>query len=545
MYNVLIKIASALVLVFAIVFNFFGNLFGIGDIIPTDPETTESTTVIESVTQPSEYTTEEVTTETTTEKVTHLPMTKPTSVMGTTGTDVVTTKPSTTREYGPKVESAEQKYFASFGGANTDTFTDVDTTADGGIVVCGVTASTDGSFKNVPDDSWSESYGYVAKFDKDMKLVWIKAIGSKNASVRVEEVAVLSDGSVVAVGYSSASDYASNEEFKGTLESFVVKYSSNGALLAKKYFGGKGNDMFMCVDALGSGFVVGGKTTSTNGSFTGNVANGVSNAVLMTFDSDCNVTATRYLAGNYGSCVDGVATDAKGNVFITCITAASTDDFAGIGMGKGYVDTAVFKYNSALERQWGFAVATSGRDNFKAIVADENGGCVVAGNYELVSTYMPDGTFENLHNCGGIDAVAVRINANGTKRWETSVAGFADDFINDIAMLENGGFALVGYTTSANRDFAEMGNKGQSDAFTAFVTPGGNLAAVSGNGGARKEMATCAAYTTDGKLVVLGQSTSSDGDFEGMNTHLSDSLINIFGDAYTTYMIKYDVKISD
>lgn len=546
MCNTLIKIASAFVLVAAIVLNFFGNIFGIGDIIPTAPETT---TVSEPVTQPSEHTTEEVTTEittqTTTEEITHKPMTKPTSVMGTTGSDIITTKPSTTREYGPKVESALQEAFASFGGANTDTFTDIEATADGGFVACGVTVSTDGSFKNVPDDSWNESYGYVAKFDKDMNLVWIKAIGSAYGSVRVEEIAVLSDGCVVAVGYSSAKDYAADKENEGTLDAFVVKYSSNGTFLQKKLFGGKGMDMFMCVDALGSGFVVGGKTNSTDGAFAGNTANNNSNGVLLSFDSDCNVTAVKYLAGNYGSCVDGVATDTNGNVFITCITAASTGDFADIGMGKGYVDTAVFRYNSALERQWGFAVATSGRDNFKAVVADGNGGCVVAGNYELVSTYAPDGTFENLHNCGGIDAVTVRINADGTMRWATSVAGFADDFINDIAMLADGGFALAGYTTSGNRDFAAMGNKGQSDAFTAFITPGGNLAAVSGNGGSRKEMATCAAYTSDGKLIVLGQSTSSDGDFEGMNTHLSDSLIEIFGDAFTTYMTEYSVKISE
>ncbi|MBR6785920.1 MAG: hypothetical protein IKM25_06675 [Clostridia bacterium] len=544
MCNVLIKIASVFVLVAAIVFNFFGNLFGIGDIIPTEPKTTETVSVSESVTQPSEITTQEVTTETSTEEITHSPMTKPTSVMGTTDPNA-STRPSTTREFGPRVVAAEQTDFVAFGGANTDSFTDIEATSDGGFVVCGVTASTDGVFKNVPDDSWSESYGYVAKFDENMNLVWIKAIGSDYASVRVEEVAVLSDGSVVAVGYSSAQDYVTDEENIGLLESFVVKYSSSGILLQKKLVGGKGTDMFMCVDTLGNGFVVGGKTNSTDGVFAGNTANGNSNGMILSFDADCNIKAVRYLAGNYGSCVDGVSTDVNGNVFITCITAASTGDFANIGMGKGYVDTAVFKYNSALERQWGFAVATSGRDNFKAVVADEKGGCVVAGNYELISTYVPDGTFENLHNCGGIDAVAVRINPDGTKRWETSVAGFSDDFINDVAMIENGGFALVGYTSSANRDFAAMGNKGQSDAFTAFVTPGGNLASVSGNGGSRKEMATCAAYTSEGELIVLGQSTSADGDFDGMNSHLSDSFITLFGDAFTTYMTKYRVEISE
>ena len=553
MCNTLVKIASAVVLIIAIILNFFGNLFGIGDIIPTEPKTTESTSVSQSVTYPAETTTKEFTTEeSTTEPVTEpsteittVPTTEPTTKETTLqpSTDPITTRPTTTKEFGPKVESATQENFASFGGSNTDTFTGIDTTSGGGYVVCGVTASTDGMLENVPADSWSESYAFVSKYDKNMNLEWIKSVGSDYASVRIEDVAVLSDGSVVAVGYTTADDFASASKYKGTIESFVIKYSSNGNVQWKKLFGGSGNDMLMCVEPLGSGFVAGGKTDSKNGSFADNTENSNSNALLMSFDANGNKLWCKYLSGNYGASVDGIATDSDGNIFITCVTAASTGDFKIDGMGKGYLDTAVIKFNSSGERKWAFAVASSGRDNFRAIVADENGGCVVAGNYELVTTYAPDGTFENLHNCGGIDAVAIRINSNGTKRWERSVAGFSDDFINDIAMTGNGGFAVVGYTSSGNRDFASVGNKGQSDAFTAFLTPAGNLADVKANGGARKDMATCAAYTTAGKLIVLGQSTSSDGDFDGMNSHLSDTFINLFGDAFTGYMTKYGVSI--
>lgn len=557
MCNVFVKISSALILVLAIIFNFFGNLFGVGDIIPTAPKTTE-TTLTETSTYSEESTTEESTTELTTEESTTEPTTgtteppvtvpkptKPTTAPDTTGTTTEkTTKPGTTVELGPKVEEAAIESFAGFGGMNTDTFTSAQAVTKGGFVVSGVSDSTDGVFKNAVSD-WGYSYGYVALFDSDANLVWIKATGSSNAGVRIEDVAVLSDGSIVAIGYTTAKEFSSDTEYEGSIESFILKYSADGTLQWKKLYGGNKTDMFISVAPLGDGFVVGGKTDSTSGSFADSGATSVSSAVLIRFDKDANVIWSRYLSGNYGSAVDCIDTDANGNIFFTSVTAASTGDFALDGMGKGYLDTAVFKYNQNGEKQWGVAVASSGRDNFMAIAADGEGGCVVAGNYEMVTTYLPDGTLANLHNCGGIDAVVIRFNSNGTTRWMRSVAGFSDDFINGITKTANGGFAVSGHTTSSNRDFASAGNKGQNDAFAALITPAGNLADVKALGGARKDSATNVVYTSNGKLIVLGQTTSADGDFDGMNAHLSDSFINLFGDAYTGFIAKYGVTISN
>lgn len=546
--NTLIKIASAIILVITIILNFFGNLFGIGDIIPTQPKTTEGTSVTQSISEEVSFT-EPITEESTTERITVNPMTRPTSVTApsATGTTVpTTTRPTTTQETGPRLEQAVQESAVSFGGSGTDSYTGAVAAGDGGFVVCGVTSSTDGSMKNVPDDSWSQSYGYVAKFDKDLNLVWINSVGSEYGAVRIEDVAVLSDSSVVAVGYSSAQDYASDDKFAGSIESFIVRYSADGRLISKKLYGGKALDMFMCVDSLGDGFVVGGKTDSVDGTFADSSESDASKAVLMSFDKNDNILWTRYLAGNYGACIDGISTDAVGNIFVTSVTAASTGGFAAIdGMGSGYLDTAVIKYNSQGELQWSFAVAGSGREDFSAVAADGNGGCVVAGYYELVTTYAPDGTLADIHNCGGIDAVVIRISPDGEKLWQRSVAGFSNDYITDITVVEDGGFAVSGYTSSANRDFALIGNKGETDSFFALITPAGNLADVQGRGGTRKDRSSCVVYGGDGKTFVLGQTTSSDIDFDGMNSHINDTFISLFGDAFTGFVTGYGVTINN
>lgn len=562
MCNFFVKISSAFVLVAAIVFNFFGNLFGVGDIIPTDPETPE-TTVTEYTTLPEVITTKPVTvpsteenttvkaetTYTTVAPTTNAPFPtapKPTTVPSTAGTTTPkTTKPQTTVEFGPKVDEAKIESFTDFGGTGTDTFTSARAVSKGGFVACGISNSKNGEFANVASD-WGNTYGYVAMFDKDAKTVWVKALGSEEGNVRIEDVAALSDGSVVAVGYTTVTDIGYIPACRGSIDSFVAKYSADGTLQWIKCYGGNRTDMLLSVAPLDNGFVAGGKTDSTDKTFADSGEHSEAKAVLMRFDADGNIVWKRYLAGNYGATVDCIDTDSNGNIFFTSVTAASTGDFEIEGMGKGYLDTAVFKYNSDGERLWSAAVASSGRDNFRAIAADGEGGCVVAGNYEMVTTYLPDGTFASLHNCGGIDAVVIRFNANGTKRWMRSVAGFSDDFINDIVKTANGGFAVAGYTTSSNRDFASVGNKGQNDAFAALITPAGNLADVKGLGGARKDASTSVVYTTNGKLVVLGQTTSSNGDFEGMNTHLTDEIVENFGqmgDMYSGFVAKYGVTI--
>ncbi len=549
MGNTLIKIYSALILVVAIVLNFFGNLFGIGDIIPTQPKETEGTSISEIYTEltTKENTTQESSTqeESTEESTTKDNPTVPSTESTTKPTVPATTLPQTTKEFGQKVSSATLLTAAGFGGSNTDAFTGIAKASNGSFVACGVSVSTDSDMLNIPDDSWSDEYGFVVKYGKsNLTPEWIRAVGSEYDGVRIEDVAVLKDGSIVAVGYSAAEDFASAPEFSNTIESFVVKYSADGTLLWKKLFGGKGSDLFMVVEALGNGFVVGGKTESSNGSFAGSEATTVSKAVLISFDADGNALWKKYLSGNYASCVDGIATDSNGNIFITSVTGAYTGDFASVdGIGMGYLDTAVIKYSSSGEMLWAKAVAGSGRESFAAIVADGKGGCVVAGYYELTTNTVPDGTLAGVHNCGETDAVAIRFNSDGSKRWTRVIGGMSNDIITDITATENG-YAVVGYTSSNNRDFASMGNKGMTDSFVALITPEGNLAQVQGRGGVRKDMATCTTFTSDGRLVVLGQTTSSDGDFGGMNSHLSDVLISILGDSFTGFVSRYKVTVS-
>lgn len=535
--NFLCKILCIIILVVSFLVNTVGNWIGVGDIIPTDKclfgctchettleETTEpvtsditseGTTVV--VTEPAtQTTTEPVTTQpSTTQEVTTAPTTTTTTTTSTTITTTkkpittTTTKPTTT-ESGPFIQTAEAVSLSLFGGKSSDIFRGVAATPDGGFIACGTTSSTNGDFTGLYQSKWKGPFSFIAKFTSDGTLKWVKTVGSTSAAIFLEDVAVLDSGVIVAAGYTEAKEYAANSESSGTYEAIIIKFSSTGNVINKKSFGGKNADMFYCIDATENGFVVGGISYSTDGDFSDLTA---SSAILMNLDTDYNILWKKHLCGNKNSSFDDVSVDKDGNIFASCLTSATSGDFAEFeGLFGGYRDTVVLKYDSEGNLEWHYVIATSGRDEFGAVEADDKGGCAVAGYYELMMSQIVDGTLSELHHYGGIDAVVIRLNDEGEPRWMQTFAGFKDDFITDIAKTE-GGFAVSGYSTSDNRVFVLVGNKGGNDGFAGFVANSGEIINVVAQGGTGEDIASNVACADNGKVLVLGKTKSADNSF--------------------------------
>ncbi|MBE6770634.1 MAG: hypothetical protein E7547_00645 [Ruminococcaceae bacterium] len=429
--------------------------------------------------------------------------------------------------------TAEQTDLSVFGGSDDDIINGIAALPDGGYVVCGVTNSEDGDFESAyTNTKWKKPYAFVARYSKTGTRRWIKAFASTSSGVTLEDIAVLSDGTYVAVGYTNATDYAANDKSSGTYDAIILRLASNGNLKSKKSFGGENSDMFYCVTATENGFVVGGKSYSTTGDFSDLPGQ---SAILMNFDLNTNILWKKYLHGNASSTIDGITCDENGNIFAACITAATTGDFSVFDeLSGGYTDTVVLKYNSEGTYQWGFPISSTGRDDFSAITPDGKGGCVVGGNYELIPSNFPDGTIKDVHHCGGIDALVFRINANGTQRWCKTLSGIYNDFITDIVKTD-GGFVITGYSSSSNREFQTCGNEGGYDGFTSFINTNGITVNTLTHAGTQDDMASCLVYTTNGEIVTAGKTKSIDIDFADLNTYTTSP--------YLGYIAKYQITV--
>ncbi len=467
--------------------------------IKTLPEPTTAATTTE------ESTTEKITTTTT----------KPSTTKKTT---VSTTKPSTT-EKGPYINSASEVAVAIFGGnaGNIETvIRGIDALSDGGYIACGTTASTDGDFAGLYNISsnWKTPFSFVAKFSRAGTVEWVKLFGDSTSSVSLYDVAVLGNGNIAAVGtYTQPSVFGE----KGGNDAVIITLSSVGRELSKNMYAGSGDDFFYCVSATSDGYAVGGKTTSHDGDFSG--VQDIS-SIVINFNNDNEVLWKHYFNGSKSSSINGIDVDNDGNIFLACVTTATDGQFASFeGLFGSYSDTVIMKFNRAGEYQWSYVIATSGADEFDSIAADGKGGCLVAGNYTMISAVSPDGTLAGIHNCGDTDALAIRLNKNGERQWYRIVSGFYDDYITDVVKTD-GGFAVTGYTTSSNREFSSIGNKGGTDGFVYFLDVNGTAVKVLSQAGFGDDAALCLAYSSGNKeLLVAGSTDSTDGSFADKNSY--------------------------
>ena len=442
----------------------------------------------------------------------------------TTKRPAVSTTKAPTTEKGPYIKTASQIALAIFGGSSIKTtdgeiytvIKEIDSLPDGGYVACGTTASTDGDFSGAYDSSlnWKIPISFAAKFSREGTVEWVKLFGDPQSTITLNDVAVLSNGNIVAVGsYTPPAIF----EVRGDADAVIITLSPQGKELSKDMHIGSGDDFFYCVTATADGYVVGGKTASTDGAFLG--VPGMS-AIVINFNNNNQVLWKHYFNGSKSSSINRIDVDEDGNIFLACITTATDGMFEAFdGLFGSYSDTVIMKFNYAGEYQWHYVIATSGSDEFDSIAADGKGGCLVAGNYILNSAASPDGTLKGIHNCGDTDALAIRLNKNGDRQWYRIISGFKDDYITDVVKTD-GGFAVTGYTDSSNREFASMGNKGGTDGFVCFLDVNGTIVETLSQAGYGDDAALCLAYSSNNReLFVAGKTVSTDGDFENINTY--------------------------
>lgn len=422
-----------------------------------------------------------------------------------------------------------------FGGKGNDIIRGIDSVSGGGYVICGTTTSSDGNFSGLSESDWVGPFSFVAKISKTASVDWLVTFGSSSGSVTLEDVTVLSNGNIVAVGNSKAYEYSTTPDVEAielTTEAIILTLSpSNGSLVSQKSVGGTGTDLFNCVSATSAGFVAGGKTDSTDGDFDGLTG---SNAIIINFDNSSNINWKRYLNGSKGGSVEDIDVDADNNVYFTCLTSSKDGDFAAFdGLMGGYIDTVVVKYDYSGNYLWDYVIASSGRDQFASISADGIGGCVVGGNYENISGGDNDGTLTGIHNCGGIDAIVFRINTNGELMWSKLQAGLDNDYITDVETID-GGFVVSGYSASANRDFEAIGNLGGYDSFVTFLEKSGTTVNMFTHSGSSDDIYAGVCAGTSGEVLAVGRTKSTDEYFENKNTYSN----------FTAFMVRYRTNLS-
>jgi hypothetical protein len=290
---------------------------------------------------------------------------------------------------------------------------------------------------------------FVAKYSSAGAVLWAARIGGTGAEIGFG-IATDTSGNVLVAGqYTLAAPTFYNQGPSGTAgatlpsaspssESFVVKYSSAGAVLWAARIGGTGSDQgnAIATDPSGNVLVTGYYTTALTIYNQG--SSGTSGATLPitggTSAQDCFVakysSAGAVLwAARIGTTLEdpgfGISTDVSGNVFVTGYYQAGSlaiynQGFSGtvgttLPTAVGF-DCFVAKYSSAGAVLWGARIGGTGSvDRGRGLATDASGNVVVTGHYSAALTMFNQGgtAGTTLPFTGGRDVFIAKYNPDG------------------------------------------------------------------------------------------------------------------------------------
>ncbi|WP_353083770.1 T9SS type A sorting domain-containing protein, partial [Flavobacterium sp.] len=115
-------------------------------------------------------------------------------------------------------------------------------------------------------------------------------------------------------------------------------------------------------------------------------------------------------------------------------------------------------------------------------------------------------------NHGGYDIWVVKLNNTGIL-WQKCLGGVANDYGSSIKQTIDGGYILMGSTSSSNGDVS--GNHGGSDIWVAKLTNLGGIEWQKCLGGIQSDTAASIQQSTDGGYILCGDTSSFDGDVSG------------------------------
>ncbi len=186
------------------------------------------------------------------------------------------------------------------------------------------------------------------------------------------------------------------------------------------------------------------------------------------------------------------------------IAGTSTSENSGdVGDNKGGSDCWIVKLDAAGDMEWQRTLGGSKNEGAVYIHQTSDGGYIMGAQAN-----SDDGDVTGHHN--NTDMWVVKLDETGAIEWQRSLGGTADDRITSIVSTTDGGSFVCGQTSSVNGDVT--GNHGNRDIWVVKLDSLGAIQWQKTFGGSWLEAADEAIQTADGGYAIVGYTTSIDGD---------------------------------
>ena len=362
----------------------------------------------------------------------------------------------------------------TYGGSRSEFCNYAEVTADGGFILVGSVDSEDGDAINsgfhphIEDDYIPDIW--VVKVDSEGDIQWQRAFGGSKSEEAWHVIQTDDDGDgqkddgYAIVGKTTSDDFdVSNNH--GMQDIWVIKLSATGDLQWEKTIGGSENEWgYRLQQTSDGGYLVVGETYSEDGE----------------------------VIGYHGGAVDP-------------------------HLGR-YADAWIVKLNaSGTHIQWQKSYGGDFNDvAFDILLTDDDGdgqkddGFIVVGASESV-----DGDLLSVPGQGSYDVLLIKFDFSGDIQWQKRIGGTGFDRGYSIIQTLDGGYAVLGSTTSTDGDLAGTPSRGDYDFLLLKITAGGTQEYIQTFGGTHHDEGMLIAQAPSGCYIMTGSTESVDGNVPG------------------------------
>jgi hypothetical protein len=307
----------------------------------------------------------------------------------------------------------------NFGGSGSDRFDSVTATTDGGFVAVGYSiysSFNNGDWTGVTGKGSVDAI--IVKFNAFGGMEWGKNFGG-DSDEYFESVTSTTDGGFVAVGYSLSSSFGTGDWVgffgRNSDDAIIVKFKADGSVAWKKNFGGIGADYFNSVTATSDGSIV-AVGYSTSGSFgTGDwtdiAGKGGIDAIIVKFNAFGGLEWRKNFGGIAADYFNSVMATSDGSIVVvghSYQTTFGTGDWAGFTAKGGY-DAIVVKFKANGDVAWKKNFGGIGTNYFNSVAMTNDGGLVAVG-YSSQSSFGT-GDWAGFTTNGSDDATVVKFSS--------------------------------------------------------------------------------------------------------------------------------------
>lgn len=241
---------------------------------------------------------------------------------------------------------------------------------------------------------------------------------------------------------------------EGLTDAFVAKYNSDGSLIWVKAFGSTGYDHSFSVntDDLGNVLLTGSYSGTVDfnpgPSLATKTSNGGFDAFILKLDGLGNFVWVHSIGNVQNDKGAVIAADSSENVYVAGTFLGNATDLDPTGLTSFFnsstTDIFILKLNNNGSFQWATALqANADEDEVKDMVVDSVGNCYISGFYYGTAGINGTSSITVAGNNSERDAFIAKILPNGQASWLKSIGG-ADQDLAQALYLDTEGYLYIG-----------------------------------------------------------------------------------------------------